>query len=164
MTDASQVHEQALRSLVLQHEGEALVRRYQRLVDAKDIEALADIITDDVIIDRVQDGERRGREAFLDLYRRFAASDVEVAQHMVTNVEVAQEQPDTAKVDSCFLALTTHGSGEARAIWGRYHDGMVHDGSRWLLSAKRISVVRTAFIEPSALASPLMDSFGRRTS
>jgi ketosteroid isomerase-like protein len=157
-----------LRSLSLQRDGERLLHTYQRLVDAKDVEGLGDLVTDDVLLSR-QDGESRGREAFVDLYRRFAASDVDVAQHMATNVEVTELGPETGmesegpvRIDSCFWVITTHASGEARQVWGRYSDDMVRVGERWLLSAKRITVVRTAFVEASALAPVAMTSFGPR--
>ncbi|WP_114424364.1 nuclear transport factor 2 family protein [Nocardioides houyundeii] len=153
-----------LRSLVLQREGERLLHTYQRLVDARDVQGLADLVTDDVLLSR-QGEEQRGREAFVDLYRRFAASDVDVAQHMATNVEVTElgtggEGP--VRIDSCFWVITTHRSGEARQVWGRYSDDMVRVDGRWLLSAKRIALVRTAFVEPSALAPADMTSFGPR--
>ncbi len=155
-----------LRELELQRAGKAVLLRYQRLVDAKDLGGLADLVTDDVLLRR-QDGERHGREAFLDLYRRFAESDVTVAQHMVTNLEVSEldatsEDDERLRVDSCFLAITTHESGEARLMWGRYSDDVVRRGERWLVGAKRIVLVRTAFVEAAALASPDMDSFGPR--
>lgn len=155
-----------LRSLELQRAAEDVVHRYQRLVDAKDLDGLAALVTDDVVLRR-QDGERRGREEFLDLYRRFVASDVEVAQHMVTNVQVTEldagEEGARLQVDSAFLAITTHASGEARLMWGRYRDELVRRDDRWLLAAKHISLVRTAFIEESALAPPETDSFGPRS-
>ncbi|MDP3968293.1 MAG: nuclear transport factor 2 family protein [Nocardioides sp.] len=155
-----------LRTLELKRAAEDVTYRYQRLVDAKDLDGLAALVTDDVVLRR-QDGEQRGRDAFLDLYRRFADSDVEVAQHMVTNVQVTELDPDTEdqrlQVDSCFLAITTHASGEARLMWGRYCDDVVRRADRWLLAAKRITLVRTAYVEESALASPDADSFGPRT-
>jgi ketosteroid isomerase-like protein len=154
-----------LRTLELQRAAEDVTHRYQRLVDAKDLDGLAHLVTDDVVLRR-QDGERHGREQFLDLYRRFADSDVEVAQHMVTNVQVTELDPDEGnlrlQVDSCFLAITTHTSGEARLMWGRYCDDLVPREGRWLLSAKRIALVRTAYVEESALADPALDSFGPR--
>ena len=156
-----------LRTLELRCAGEDVLHRYQRHVDAQDLEALAALVTDDVVLRR-RGEESTGREAFLDLYRRFAGSDVTTAQHMATNVQV-EEQPAGAddarlRVDSCFLAITTHGSGEARWMWGRYSDDVVLRGGRWLLAAKRIALVRTAVVEESALVSPEVDSFALRTS
>lgn len=158
MTDAD-----VLRRLEARRTGQQVLHRYQRLVDAKDIGGLGALVTDDVLLRR-QDGDRHGREKFLDLYRRFAESDVVTAQHMASNVEVTEIGGDALQVDSCFLAITTHESGEARLMWGRYSDDVVRSGGHWLIAAKRITLVRTAFIEESALAAPSMDSFGPRGS
>ena len=138
---------------------EDLLKHYQRLVDAKDVESLGRIVVDDVELDRRQ-GPRRGREEFLDLYRAFAASDVEVAQHMVTNIQVSPLPHGKQRVDSCFFVITTHASGGARMVWGRYSDDMVRVGAEWRFSAKRIDVVRTALIPEDSLVSGDVASFG----
>lgn len=156
-----------LRDLELERAGAGVLRRYQRFVDAKDLDALADLVTDDVLLRR-RDEEWTGREAFLALYRRFAGSDVTIAQHMATNVEVtalpAGADESRLRVDSCFLAITLHDSGEARLMWGRYSDDAVLREGRWLLAAKRIALARTAVVDESALVSPDLDSFGPRAS
>lgn len=154
-----------LRTLELERAGKEVLHRYQRLVDAKDLDGLADLVTDDVVLSR-HDGERQGREVFLDLYRRFAESDVTTAQHMASNVEVVELDPGDddvrLRVDSCFLAITTHVSGEARLMWGRYSDDVVRRGERWLVAAKRIALLRTALVDEDSLVSPHVDSFGPR--
>ena len=148
-----------LESLTVRAAGEDLLHRYQRLVDAKDVEGLGRLIVDDVELDRRQ-GPRRGREEFLDLYRAFADSDVEVAQHMVTNIQVSPLADGKHRIDSCFFVLTTHEGGGARMVWGRYSDDMVRAGEEWLFSAKRIEVVRTALIPDGQLVSGDVASFG----
>lgn len=155
------------RAMERHHAGEQLLLRYQRLVDAKDVDGLAGLVTDDVLLRR-RGTQERGREAFLDLYRRFAASDVITAQHMASNVEVSDLDAGAddvrIRVDACFLAITTHGTGEGRIMWGRYCDDMVSRDGDWLIDAKRIDLIRTAFVEESALASPAPDSFGPRAA
>ncbi|MGC5256126.1 nuclear transport factor 2 family protein [Gordonia sp. DT218] len=145
--------------VAIHHAAAGLLYEYQALVDAKDIDGLARIVRQDVELTR-QDGTTRGREAFLDLYRRFAASDVLVAQHMATNVVATVNADGSVDVRSAFLAITTHAAGGARQIWGRYHDTMVRDGERWILTAKRIAVVRTALFDEAMLAPVAIDSFG----
>lgn len=145
--------------LLLHRAAEALLHEYQALVDAKDLDGLAAIIHPDVELTR-QDGTTHGAEHFLDLYRRFAASDVDVAQHMSSNVVVKRLDGGLVGVDSCFIAITTHRSGGARIVWGRYHDTMVEHGGRWKIRAKRIRVVRTALLDQDALAPLERDSFG----
>lgn len=138
----------------------SLLFEYQALVDAKDIDGLARIVHPDVELTR-QDGTTHGSEAFLDLYRRFSASDVLNAQHMGSNVVATPNDDGTVDVRSTFVAITTHEAGGARQIWGRYHDTMVQMGGRWVLTAKRIAVVRTALIDESMLAPVQIDTFGR---
>lgn len=146
-----------------QHSAEQLLITYQALVDAKDIDGLDAIITDDVELVR-RDGTRIGREAFLDLYRAFAESDVQIATHTVSNVRVVELAPRRYGVDSCFVAYTTHAGGEARMIWGRYHDVMVDEDGAWLFAAKHIAIARTVVLGPEMTFDPTIDSFGRNTS
>lgn len=152
-------HTDLLERLALEHDARALMHEYQRLVDAKDVEGLGRLVVDDVLLERTQES-RRGRAEFVDLYRAFAASDVEVAQHMVTNVRVSPAGEGRHQIDSCFFVLTTHTSGGARMVWGRYRDDMVRPVDRWLFAAKRISVVRTALIPESSLVAGTVSSFG----
>ncbi|MCF8608170.1 nuclear transport factor 2 family protein [Gordonia sp. HY442] len=136
----------------------SLLCEYQALVDAKDIDGLAQIVHPDVELTR-RGGTSHGSEAFLDLYRRFAASDVRDAQHMATNVMATTNDDDTVDVRSTFIAITTHEAGGARQIWGRYHDTMAWHGGRWVLTAKRIAVVRTALFDETMLAPVDIDTF-----
>lgn len=137
----------------------SLLNEYQALVDARDIDGLAQIVHPDVELTR-HDGTTHGSEAFLDLYRRFAASDVRDAQHMATNVVATTNDDGSVDVRSTFIAITTHASGGARQIWGRYHDTMARHGGRWVLTAKRIAVARTALLDESMLAPVDIDTFG----
>ncbi|MFV0457516.1 MAG: nuclear transport factor 2 family protein [Actinomycetales bacterium] len=137
----------------------ALVHRYARLVDAKDLAGLGEIVTDDVELDR-RDGSRTGREAFVALYRAFAESDVLDSLHTVTNIEVVPAGQDRWTVHAAFVAFTCHPDG-ARMNWGRYADDVVLDDAGELrLAAKRIRLARTALIPESMLAPVERDSFG----
>lgn len=137
-----------------------LLYRYQWLVDHKDLEGLAGIVTDDVELTR-KGSTSTGSEHFLNLYRAFAASDVEIANHMATNVLFTELDAGRIRVDSSFLALTTHGTGEARMIWGRYIDEMVEQDGRMLLAAKEIKVSRTVVLGTEMTFDPTADSFGK---
>lgn len=148
-----------LRHLEVRAAAEDLMHHYQHLVDNKDVEGLGRLVVDDVVLERRQ-GPGRGREEFVALYRDFAASDVDVAQHMVTNLRVSELARDRYRIDSCFFVITTHSPGGARMVWGRYSDDMVQMGENWLLAAKRIDVVRTALIPEESLVSGQVPSFG----
>jgi len=160
MTDVTHdLSNDVLERLVTRTACEDLLKHYQRLVDAKDVDGLGGIIVDDIELDRRQ-GPRHGREEFLDLYRAFAASDVEVAQHMTSNIQVSPLPDGRQRVDSCFFVITTHEAGGARMVWGRYSDDMVRVGDEWRFCAKRIDVVRTALIPEESLVSGDVPSFG----
>ncbi|MFO7191080.1 nuclear transport factor 2 family protein [Thermocrispum sp.] len=148
-----------LKRLEVFHAAAELMHRYQALVDAKDVDGLACLVTDDVELVRVQ-GNRKGREAFLDLYREFAASDVELAQHMLTNLQVSPLGGERYQVDACFWVITTHRTGEARQVWGRYRNDIVQADGEWRIAAKRISVTGIAIVPEDALVPADVTSFG----
>jgi len=136
-----------------------LLTAYTRLVDAKDVEGLAAITHPDIVLVRSADAApRAGREAFLDLYRDFARSDVQESQHMTTNVTAVELDGGSLAVAACFLAITTHPDG-ARATWGRYNDEIAERDGKWVFTAKRIQVTRTALISEDMLAPLNASSF-----
>jgi ketosteroid isomerase-like protein len=145
--------------VLLRHfRAEQLLTTYTRLVDAKDVEGLAAIAHPNIVLTR-RGGTQHGREAFVDLYRQFAASDVIDSQHMTTNVAVTEQAGGTLSVTSRFLAITTHPDG-ARMAWGRYDDDMVEHEGRLVFSAKRIEIVRVALAGEDMLAPVGAGSFG----
>lgn len=148
-----------LDELILHRAGERLLIEYQELVDARDIDGLAGLIDSEVELTR-HDGTVYGAQAFLDLYRRFAAEDIVVSHHMATNLQVSRRDDGSALVESKFLALTTHGTGEARQIWGRYTDRIACRDGHWRLLSKRIDVSAMAVLDPEMLAPGGIDTFG----
>lgn len=140
--------------------GQKVLDVYTRLVDAKDLEGLAQIAHPDIVLVRSADGgrTREGRESFLDLYRDFADSDVQASQHMTHNVEVEPLPGGSLSVRARFVAITTHPDG-ARMTWGRYDDEVAELDGAWVLSAKRIAVTRTAMFGEHMLAPVDASSF-----
>lgn len=145
---------------MLQHfRAHQLLTTYTRMVDAKDVEGLATIAHPDIVLVRSADrAPRAGREAFLDLYRDFARSDVQESQHMATNLSVTELDNGSLAVAARFLAITTHPDG-ARATWGRYNDEIAQHEGKWVFTAKRIQVVRTALVDGDMLAPLNASSF-----
>lgn len=136
-----------------------LLTTYTRMVDARDVEGLATIAHPDIVLVRSADRTpREGREAFLDLYRNFAQSDVQESQHMTTNLSATEMDDGSLAVAACFLAVTTHPDG-VRATWGRYDDEIAERDSQWVFTAKRIRVTRTALIGEGMLAPLNASSF-----
>jgi ketosteroid isomerase-like protein len=136
-----------------------LLAAYTRLVDAKDVEGLATIAHPDIVLVRsADDSPRQGREAFLDLYRDFARSDVQESQHTTTNLSATELDDGSLAVASRFLAITTHPDG-ARFTWGRYDDEIAERDGTWVFTAKRIRVTRTALVGEDMLAPLNASSF-----
>jgi ketosteroid isomerase-like protein len=147
-------------SMIQHFRGQKVLDTYTRRVDAKDLEGLAQIAHPDIVLVRNADGgrERRGREAFLDLYRDFAGSDVQASQHMTNNVEVEALADGSLSVKARFVAITTHPDG-ARMTWGRYDDEIAEVDGTWVFTAKRIAVTRTAMLGEHMLAPVDASSF-----
>lgn len=138
---------------------EQLLTTYTRMVDARDLAGLARIAHPDIVLERsADDAPRHGREAFLDLYRAFAGSDVRDSQHMTTNVVTTAREDGSLAVAACFVAITTHPDG-ARIAWGRYDDEIAEHDDAWVFTAKRISVTRTALVGEDQLAPLRASSF-----
>ncbi|WP_262106589.1 nuclear transport factor 2 family protein [Arthrobacter sp. Marseille-P9274] len=136
-----------------------LLTTYTRMVDAKDLEGLAAIAHPGIVLVRSADGSpRAGREAFLDLYRDFAQSDVQESQHMTTNLSATELDDGSLAVASRFLAITTHPDG-ARFTWGRYDDEIAERDGTWVFTAKRIRVTRIALVGEDMLAPLNASSF-----
>jgi NAD(P)-dependent dehydrogenase (short-subunit alcohol dehydrogenase family)/3-phenylpropionate/cinnamic acid dioxygenase small subunit len=120
-------------------EAAEVLHRYARAVDERDLDTLAALVTDDVLMTRV-DGVRQGRERFLDVYREFGGQDMEGSQHSVTNVLVAEEDGETV-VRAYFTALMFDRAG-TRMVVGRYRDSLVRADAGLRICHKRISVAR----------------------
>lgn len=137
-----------------------LMTKYTRLVDSKDFESLGAIAHPDITLVRIGIEASEGREAFVELYRNFAASDVIDSQHMTTNLQVAELADGSLSVTAPFVAITTHPEG-ARYTWGRYDDEMAEHNGEWVLTAKRIAITRTAIVGEDLLAPQGASSFAQ---
>ena len=147
-----------MKSLVQHHQAQQLMNTYTTYVDSKNYEAMESIAHPDIVLVR-NSGTEHGREAFIDLYRSFAASDVLSSQHMTTNIQVTEQADGTLTVAAPFLAITTHPGMGARYTWGRYEDDMAeHDGAL-VFTAKRINITRTALISEDMLEAEGTSTF-----
>jgi uncharacterized protein (TIGR02246 family) len=113
---------------------------YARAVDEGDLETLAAIAADDVLLTRV-DGTRQGRDAFLALYRAFRDSPVLGSKHVITNVQAFREDGDLVRVRAYFEATMFDPDG-TRLVIGQYADTLREDGDGFRYVHKRIAVER----------------------
>lgn len=147
-------------SLLHHHQAQQLMNTYTTYVDAKNYEAMASIAHPDIELVR-NTGTSHGSEAFVELYRNFAASDVLTSQHMTTNLQVTEQADGSLSVSARFLAITTHPEAGARYTWGRYDDEMAEYNGALVFTSKRITVTRTALIPEDMLAPQDASTFDR---
>jgi hypothetical protein len=93
---------------------------YAEAVDGNDLDALRDLVTDDVRITRGGVEEPGGVEAFLDIYRSHIALGITVCQHAVTNV-VARPNGDVIDTRAYFQARLFE-EHRTRVLVGEYAD------------------------------------------
>lgn len=139
-----------MKSLLQHHQAQQLMNTYTTYVDSKNYEAMESIAHPDIVLVR-NSGTEHGRDAFVDLYRSFAASDVLSSQHMTTNIQVTEQADGSLAVKAPFLAITTHPKLGARYTWGRYEDEMAEHNGTLVFTAKRIHITRTALIPEDML-------------
>lgn len=152
-----------MKSLLQHHQAQQLMNTYTTYVDAKNYEAMESIAHPDIELVRNTAGTSRGSDAFVDLYRNFAASDVLTSQHMTTNLQVTEQADGSLAVSARFLAITTHPESGARYTWGRYDDEMAEYNGKWVFTAKRINITRTALIPEDMLAPVDASTFDKIT-
>jgi SnoaL-like domain len=129
---------------------------YARAVDEGDIEALRGLALPDVLLTR-SDGTKQGIEAFLDLYRAFAASQAGGSKHAITNVQ-AYPEPDGGVRALSYFQATMFDPGapgrptQTRLVIGQYSDSMREVDGQLRFSHKRITIERVVAI-PSGTAT-----------
>lgn len=118
---------------------------YARAVDEGDIEALRELAVPDVLLTR-SDGTKQGIEAFLDLYRAFAASPVQGSKHAITNVQAFPEPDGDVRALSYFHATMFDPGAQTRLVTGQYSDSLREVDGQLRFSHKRITVERVVTI------------------
>jgi SnoaL-like protein len=123
---------------------------YARAVDEGDIEALRALAMPDVLLTR-SDGTKQGIEAFLDLYRAFAASPVQGSKHAITNVQAYPEPDGGVRALSYFQAIMFDPGEQTRLVIGQYSDSLREVEGQLRFSHKRITIERVVAI-PAGVA------------
>jgi hypothetical protein len=118
---------------------------YARAVDQRDIDALRELALPDVSLTR-SDGTTQGIEAFLDLYRAFAASAVRGSKHAITNVQAFPEPDGDVRALAYFEATMFDPGAQTRLVIGQYSDSIREVDGQLRFSHKRIRVERVVAI------------------
>lgn len=125
----------------LTEQSQASLYRYARAVDEHDLSRLADLVTDDVQLFRV-DGLHQGRDAFLAVYRQFFASPIDWSRHLITNVEVALDPAGGAARSHAYFEAAMTDSTAAWLVFGEYRHDMVRTDGQWRFRGMSIDVQR----------------------
>ncbi len=119
---------------------------YAAAVDLGDLEALADLVVDDVVLQR-PGAVQQGREAFLDVYRGHVAQGIPLCQHAVTNVRAVAQ--DEGVVTTAYFRAFFFDQDGTRLVVGRYDDLLVERSGR-LRAARKSNVVQRILRLPAA--------------
>jgi ketosteroid isomerase-like protein len=122
-------------------ECERLIHLYAMLNDAGDVQAMAEMFTDDGVFARPSQGDVliRGKAAILAAY---ASRPARFTRHLITSVVVTVEDQDNARAHS-YLSLYTGKAGEAAPyvaepvyLIGDFKDRFVQQGGVWKFSER----------------------------
>lgn len=142
----------------LAYRAQTSLTAYAWAVDSGDLDALRDLALEDIAVTQTTQ-EKHGREAFLDIYRAFAASDTELSRHVVTNAVVTSED-EGVRVDAYFEATMFKADSTSR-VFGRYSDSLVEVDGVLKLRHKRIFVDR---VMPLPVATGTFVPYGSASS
>jgi hypothetical protein len=112
----------------------ALTVRYAKALDEVNLEALADLFTEDAVLD-IPDHTYTGREAVMGFFREALTADQKLERrHFITNHEY-----DDAGLRTYFF-YTFRGPSTSLIGWGQYVDQIVTDAGITRFRAKSIVV------------------------
>ena len=117
-----------------------LLARYCHASDERDVEALRAMLTADTVGDLGPAGVHEGRDEVLAISMGILGT-VDVTQHQVTT-SVMTASPGGAQAKTDFTARHVF-DGRQFTVGGVYHDELVREHDRWLISARRIVVTWT---------------------
>ena len=139
--------ERALRRLLDKDAIVELVHRYSYLVDHERPDELAELFTEDCVVDYGPGigPPARGRKAFRSMFRsnpeepgRFVATS-----HHNANVLVRFEDDDRARVLTTVYAWHKAPDGSTPEVWGCYHDVAVRTPEGWRLAERQLRLAGT---------------------
>ena len=133
--------EAAVRRLLDKDEIIDLVHRYSYLVDHRLYDQLAELFTEDCVVDYGPGigPPVRGRDAFRAMFGEPKPGFLATSHHNA-NVLVTFESDDRASVLTSVYAWHRAPSGATPRIWGYYHDVAARTSNGWRLAARRLRV------------------------
>jgi ketosteroid isomerase-like protein len=136
------------------HAIERVLFNYCDLVDRAHVDELAELFTDDAVIDygydRLITGREQIRGLFLDRLGRYLGTS-----HHASNVTIDMTSDTVATASSAVYAWHRLPDGDTAEVWGRYDDELVREGSHWRLARRRIRAAGwRGFETPEGLPGP----------
>jgi len=130
--------ESRLAHLEAKEELRAFIAAYCAACDSMSGDAVAALFTADAVL-RNAAGDHTGRDAIRAYYAAFFAAGVTFSRHHAVNQVFTLLEPDLARHEAYFIAMTGSG-GQSRIAFGRYDDTLVREDGRWLFRDKRNDV------------------------
>lgn len=136
------------------HDIERLLFAYCDLVDRAHVDELAELFTDDAVIDygyrRLIAGRDQIRALFHDRLGRYRGTS-----HHASNVTIELVDDSSGTAASAVYAWHRLPNGDTAEVWGRYDDEVVRDGSSWRLARRTIRAAGwQGFETPEGLPGP----------
>jgi ketosteroid isomerase-like protein len=134
--------EQALSRLLDKDEIVDLVRHYSYCVDHKLHDEVAELFTEDCVVDYGPGlgPPVRGRAAFRRMFGR-PGGGFAVTSHHNANVLVEFDDDDHASLRASVYAWHRRHDGTTAELWGYYHDTVVRDPGGWRIAARQLRVL-----------------------
>lgn len=152
--DASELHE--LRQLLDKEKIRRVKQLYSHFMDDGQIDALADLFTEDAVCEFGEFGNWEGRETIRTNYKGvFGGQEKFSAMHHCTNHYVDLTGPDTA-TGRCYLidVMTKKQPDEQPIVWfGLYDEHYRKVDGQWLISRCALQ-----FLWPSRITVPSFDA------
>jgi ketosteroid isomerase-like protein len=131
------VDERTLQELTDREEISSLLYEYCRTLDAMDLDALAEIFTEDCVVEygpeaRLQSHGRAAIRQGLERLWRWKRTS-----HHLSNIQIRFPRADEANVVSYIIAWHERADGGTATIWGQYHDTFVRTPAGWRLKVRR---------------------------
>ena len=131
------MNDRELKTLMDRQEISFLLHEYCRTLDAMDLDTLAEIFTEDCVVeygpeDRLKSNGRAAIRQGLERLWRWKRTS-----HHLSNIQIGFAQANEANALSYVIAWHERSDGSTATVWGQYHDTFVRTPAGWRLKRRR---------------------------
>jgi ketosteroid isomerase-like protein len=130
----------AMRRLLDKDEIIDLVHRYSYCVDHRLYDEVAELFTEDCVVDYGVAPPVRGRSALRQMFRHPSGGFAATSHHNA-NVLVTFDDADHASVRTSVYAWHQRSDGSTPRLWGYYHDTVERSVDGWHLATRQLRVL-----------------------